>query len=1133
MGAGYAGKNISHEKSSHANNLLQAFNDYKATLPERERYEIDGTLFEFKRKVKAAAMLSTRRGKDISKSLAKLNDADLESMRQYINKLAAEGKSPAITVEAAFEAETSQEDEASLLSYDEDILGEELDTFDALEGSTQSVGSMEREGNRGGPPPMQVLDLESSQALAEEAVEKDKADNKGSPLQQRSLGRVAVSPVMEEAPQMKATPPGKASMLTDLTTSPASPMIKPKTILLPVGPRAQAHAKQQEAKQVQQQQSPKTEAEAKSSLDHNALSNRIAGWRDALPASPAAASAEKPARAKTTQLDPLDSSYDSDNMPAELNLSSDKRGGGAQAQEDKYMGPGELIDAKNETLMGLQRQKVWSYAKNAQLQREVDVLQQQLQQIEALEQSLSPMDKAHVGSRSSSSSKGGGGNNNSVRGVGGNNEHGPSPDHANARSWAAEQPARRMGGPRTLDGNTNTRRVPRDRDLAPMDRGGEESASSVRGGLQRDGNNGNSGFAAFTNNNSNSGENLHAAPPSHNNRQGGGGGGVGGRRAPRRRPAPAAHNDTHNDSDDSAHSHQHSYQRRNSRSEAWRTENSGNGNSTNIGGGGRNRSDSDIETDGYLQNSSIKKASNYNSGRDSGAHAASVGSDNEVSRDQQNRRHMPRQRPRPEHGIQHPNQPQNAHHGTGGPSPHQSSPSQFEAAASGSGGHYQGHANNANGHSNNNSSAASRIPRGGRRLSHEPAPHKSDNRGGEQKEQSPPSALPPLRAPGAGPAGSPTATSTRDPTSNPSSASKQIQAEKMERAANTDNSDDNSVSSQQDLRRKHGKNVLKNANRRRRHTMEDVAAAGGSREVLQQLPEEKVSDIEYQPSSFLQGHGAQGQASSGPRQGVPPNRRIRQPKTVDQLSSAAPGLDYSEEEFETEETKHAEPPRRQKKQERGHAQAGRRSSAESAKHLQEQKLKMRREEKAAQREDRRRAEKERQAAQDVEDEALFTGHAWTRVLDNGWSEVELLLQRPIEREEDLLYAVAAAEAGMMFTDQLNSAAKSLGVLRGALSRWLLPYDSSTRLDEQCSTPHSVIDNMPDEFRGKLTERQVHYLVAGANSVRKLVRIKIADDNDLEQARQALKTAIEFFKRLQEAAQKESISPFALLEQRIR
>jgi hypothetical protein len=87
------------------------------------------------------------------------------------------------------------------------------------------------------------------------------------------------------------------------------------------------------------------------------------------------------------------------------------------------------------------------------------------------------------------------------------------------------------------------------------------------------------------------------------------------------------------------------------------------------------------------------------------------------------------------------------------------------------------------------------------------------------------------------------------------------------------------------------------------------------------------------------------------------------------------------------------------------------------------------------------------------------------------------------------------------------------VLRGTLSRWILPFDNNTRLDGQCSTPHSVVENMPEEFRGKLTERQVHYLVTGANGVRKLVRVKIADDNDLEQARTSLKTIDKFFKLL--------------------
>ena len=72
-------------------------------------------------------------------------------------------------------------------------------------------------------------------------------------------------------------------------------------------------------------------------------------------------------------------------------------------------------------------------------------------------------------------------------------------------------------------------------------------------------------------------------------------------------------------------------------------------------------------------------------------------------------------------------------------------------------------------------------------------------------------------------------------------------------------------------------------------------------------------------------------------------------------------------------------------------------------------------------------------------------------------------------------------------------------MRGSISRWILPFDNDTRLQGgQCSTPITVMKNVPSELRGKITERQVHYLVNGANNVRQLVRIKIADDNDLLQ-----------------------------------
>lgn len=111
---------------------------------------------------------------------------------------------------------------------------------------------------------------------------------------------------------------------------------------------------------------------------------------------------------------------------------------------------------------------------------------------------------------------------------------------------------------------------------------------------------------------------------------------------------------------------------------------------------------------------------------------------------------------------------------------------------------------------------------------------------------------------------------------------------------------------------------------------------------------------------------------------------------------------------------------------------------------------------------------------------------------------------------------------------MDEIAKTLNVLRGALSRWLLPFDNNTRIESQCSTPQSVVESMPLEFRGKLTERQVHYLVAGANGVRQLVRVKIADDNDLQQARNAVKTIDVFFKALYARAKNGGMRPYDLL-----
>jgi hypothetical protein len=116
--------------------------------------------------------------------------------------------------------------------------------------------------------------------------------------------------------------------------------------------------------------------------------------------------------------------------------------------------------------------------------------------------------------------------------------------------------------------------------------------------------------------------------------------------------------------------------------------------------------------------------------------------------------------------------------------------------------------------------------------------------------------------------------------------------------------------------------------------------------------------------------------------------------------------------------------------------------------------------------------------------------------------------------------------------QLHRVSSSLKLNKGTLSRWLLPFDTSSAASDQVSSVEDVISNMPASLKGKLSDRQIHYLVSGVNGVRQLVRVKIADENDLEQAKQALLTARDFCLRLQmEAAnltkQGQETTPFQL------
>lgn len=86
-----------------------------------------------------------------------------------------------------------------------------------------------------------------------------------------------------------------------------------------------------------------------------------------------------------------------------------------------------------------------------------------------------------------------------------------------------------------------------------------------------------------------------------------------------------------------------------------------------------------------------------------------------------------------------------------------------------------------------------------------------------------------------------------------------------------------------------------------------------------------------------------------------------------------------------------------------------------------------------------------------------------------------------------LFCVKSVSSFLLPTSQ------ELGVLKGQLSRWLLPYNAETSVDEQqAATPRRFQESLQASSvssaagGGVLTEQEAEYLTDGARKVRQLV-----------------------------------------------
>lgn len=135
------------------------------------------------------------------------------------------------------------------------------------------------------------------------------------------------------------------------------------------------------------------------------------------------------------------------------------------------------------------------------------------------------------------------------------------------------------------------------------------------------------------------------------------------------------------------------------------------------------------------------------------------------------------------------------------------------------------------------------------------------------------------------------------------------------------------------------------------------------------------------------------------------------------------------------------------------------------------------------------------AADDPTDEELFSA------MQGQWVEVECLLRVQLRSDEALDEARERVSASLAFDTALGALASAHGLLKGAIFQALLAKADGNGEASASSVGLSIAD---DEWEAQ---------ARGADALRKLVRIKVQDDNDLKAANGALTSCDEFFSNM--------------------
>lgn len=154
------------------------------------------------------------------------------------------------------------------------------------------------------------------------------------------------------------------------------------------------------------------------------------------------------------------------------------------------------------------------------------------------------------------------------------------------------------------------------------------------------------------------------------------------------------------------------------------------------------------------------------------------------------------------------------------------------------------------------------------------------------------------------------------------------------------------------------------------------------------------------------------------------------------------------------------------------------------------------------------------------------------VLSEQWQTLQFVLRDGLNAfydDKSITATSSTVNESLHFLESLDDWATQLKMRKGALSRMLLPFDSETDSGDQASS--AVLAPLgSQELDGQIPDDERRKLVTQAVALRRLIRVKVADCNDIEQAREAVKLAASFLQELKQKASEETRSMTSVLRE---